>query len=292
MYDSAGEWRSFVFGLIAPDAIRRHLAPKVLERLGEVGVVPAAWCRVRLGGAQIDAVADIQKAGAGQTFRYRPLDVLFSSGPAIAVRLKDLLDRPAEQLYADVQRIKGRTAPGAEDPGTIRHELGMINAVLSLVHLSDSPANAAQEAAAVLTAVPAGPDGPWEPADTLGGYLDLLAGTQPPEQRDFAQVLTAVRGRVVGALWSALSADGRKRALDIMENRALAEPDAGARIAAELDPAAARHPLADVLRLSFRPGSRPVDLTDLQDLLRLHGCAIDTWEFVVLSTSLYFEPIR
>jgi nucleoside diphosphate kinase len=290
MRESVDEWRNCLFGLISPDAIRRQLAPKVLDRLREVGVVPSGWCRVRIGGAQIDEVADIQKAGAGQTFRYRPLDVLFASGPAIALRLADQRDRPAEQLYADVQGSKGRTTPGVSDPGTIRHELGMINAVLSLVHLSDSPANSDQESRAILTGVPAGPDGPWAPADTLAGYLDLLAATQPPEQRDFTDVLTAVRGRIIGALWNQLSETGRRHTRELVGSGALAAPDAGARIAAELAPGAAHHPLADVLRLPFRPGSPPVDMTDVQALLRLHGCGLDPWELVVLSTSLYFEP--
>jgi nucleoside diphosphate kinase len=292
MRDPAEEWNRSVFGLISPDALRRHLAPHVLARLRDVGVVPTGWRSVRIGGAQIDAVADIQKAGAGQTFRYRPLDALFALGPAVALRLRDQQGRPAEQLYGDVQRIKGHTTPGAFEAGTIRHDLGLINAVLSLVHLSDSPSNSAQESRAVLGPVADDLDPAWAPADTLAGYLDAVTAGQQPEWRGFGDILTAVRGRIAAALWTELSEAGRQTVADLVRRGVLAEPGAGALIAAELSAAASAHPLADVLRLPFELGGPPVDMADVQGLLRLYGCALDPWEFVVLATSIYFEPVR
>ena len=292
MRDPVEDWNRSVFGLISPDALRRHLAPQILARLREAGVTPTGWRSVRIGGAQIDAVADIQKAGAGQTFRYRPLDALFAIGPALALRLQDQQERPPEQLYGDLQRLKGRTTPGASEAGTIRHDLGLINAVLSLVHLSDSPSNSAQESRVILGPVAEDPDRAWAPADGLAGYLDALTAGLQPERRRFGDVLTAVRGRIAAALWTELTEAGRRTVADLVQRGALAEPAAGTRIAAELSPAALAHPLADVLRLPFTPGGPPVDIADVQGLLRLHGCALDTWEFVVLATSIYFEPVR
>lgn len=292
MLDPPDDWSRSVFGLISPDAVRRHLASQVLARLKDVGVEPTGWRTVRVGGAQIDAVADIQQAGAGQTFRYRPLDALFRLGPAIALRLGDRLARSSEELYRDVARVKGRTVPGCFEPGTIRHDLGLINAVLSLVHLSDSPSNARLESRAILGAIPDESRRAWAPAATLPGYLDAAAIGHPPERRGFTDVLTAVRGRIVAALWTDLTEAGHRAFTELAGRGALAEPGAGARIAAELTGPAAGHPLAEVLRMPFDPSGPVVDIADVEALLGLYGCALDPWELVVLATSIYFEPVR
>jgi nucleoside diphosphate kinase len=289
---SHSDWSHSVFGLISPDAVRRHLAPQVLSRLEEVGVVPTGWRSVRIGGAQIDAVADIQQAGAGQTFRYRPLDALFRLGPAIALRLGDRLARTSEELYADIIRVKGRTTAGCFEPGTIRHDLGLINAVLSLVHLSDSPTNAALESRAILGAIAEESGRSWAAAETLAGYLAAAAAGHPVEGRGFTEVLSAVRARVVAVLWTELSDAGRRAFGDLTGRGALADAGAGELLAAELSAGSAHHPLAAVLRMRFDPAGAIVDIADVQDLLHLYGCALDPWEYVVLATSIYFEPVR
>ncbi len=283
-------WRHTVFGLLSPDTMRRHLTTAVLDYLRKAGLEPSGWQVVRVTSRQIDEVAKSQRAGAGQTFRYRALDALFALGPSILLRLSDQLDRPPEQLYAAAKEIKG-AFPQTSPVGTIRRDLGSINLIMSLVHLSDRPENSARECLVI-----AGPDAQdptrWLPGEGLAAYLTALETTQPKECRGFTEVLTALRGRIVSVLWADISPPGRALAADLARQGKLAEPKAGMQIAAELTGAGTAHPLSDVLGFTFDPSMPPVDMMDLQHILRLHKCELDPWEYAVLGTSTYFEPIR
>jgi nucleoside diphosphate kinase len=283
------QWQSGAFCLITPDCLRRQLARAVLDRLREAHFVPGGWRPVRIGGAQIDAVAVIQGVGAGKAFHYRALDCLFGLGEALAIRLEDTAGRAPQELYRQLSALKGST-PEKSRPGSIRHDIGCINAVMSLLHVSDSPENSARESAAILG------DDPDAAAllqpSHLADYLTLLASTQPRERRGFEDVLTAVRGRIVAALWKDLPARGRELAAELLGSGELAQPKAGALIAAELPAGPGRHPLAAVLARSFTPADRPAEIGDVPLLLQLHGCAADPWEHAVLATSCYFEPVR
>jgi hypothetical protein len=127
---------------------------------------------------------------------------------------------------------------------------------------------------------------------TLSGYLAMLAQTQPGEVRGYAEVLTAVRGRIVAALWHQLTGAGRALATELSCQGELADPKAGARIAAELSPAAGGHPLAATLPLAFDPVGPPIDMAEVAQVLAMYGCGLDAWEYAVLATSRYFEPVR
>lgn len=296
---SAGSaWQDSVFCLISPDSVCEQRVEAILRRLRTAGFAVAGWLEVRVGGRQIDAVAEIQNAGAGDTFRFRALDALFALGPAIALRLRDEVPRPAAERYELLHRLKGGTPPRSV-PGSIRDEVGSVNAVLSLLHISDSPVNSERESAAITGRSPSVPA--FHEASTLAPYLSVLARTQPRETRGYGEVLTAVRGRVVGRLWHLLGEGGRKLAGDLIERGELDQPDAGARIlaeaaggagAAEGAEGAARHPLAPVLAHPFDPSAPAMDMAGLDLLLRLHGCGCDAWETAVLATSQYFEPVR
>lgn len=283
----ATAWQEHVFCLISPDSVRRHLVTALLDRLAAEGFTPVGWRAVRITGSQIDAVAEIQRAGAGQTFRYRALDELFSLGPAIALRIEDGYDRPAERRYAVLKALKGGTPPNTR-PGTLRHDLGSVNAVLSLLHISDTPENSARESAAILGdpyTVPL-----FHDSATLPGHVSMLESGLRRETRFHAEVLTAVRSRVAAALWDRLTDQGRDLVEELIAEGGLAAPKAGARIAAELR-AAAGHPLAAVLAMTFDPSDRHRDIADVAATLSLHGCAFDTWERAVLATSMYFDPV-
>jgi nucleoside diphosphate kinase len=282
-------WQDSVFCLISPDSVRAQRVEAILQRLRAAGFAVAGWREVRIGGRQIDAVAEIQNAGAGDTFRYRALDALFALGPAIALRLRDELPRPAAERYELLRRLKGGTPPRSV-PGSIRHEVGSVNAVLSLLHISDSPANSERESAAIMGRSPSVPA--FHEASSLAPYLAALGRTQPRETRGYGEVLTAVRGRIVARLWHGLGEGGRKLAGDLIERDELDQPDAGTRILGEAGDGAARHPLAPVLAHPFDPTGPPLDMADLGLLLRLHGCECDAWETAVLATSQCFEPVR
>lgn len=307
------EWQDSVFCLISPDSVCAQRVEAILQRLKTAGFAVAGWREVRVAGRQIDAVAEIQNAGAGDTFRFRALDALFALGPAIALRLRDEVPRPAAERYEVLHRLKGGTPPQSV-PGSIRDEVGSVNAVLSLLHISDSPVNSERESAAITGHSPSIPA--FRGASSLAPYLSALARTQPRETRGYGEVLTAVRGRVVARLWHLLGEGGRKLASDLIERGELDHPDAGARIlaeaagaagdtgaaegaegaegtgAAEAAEGAARHPLAPVLAHPFDPSAPAMDMADLDLLLRLHGCGCDAWENAVLATSQYFEPVR
>jgi nucleoside diphosphate kinase len=282
-------WQESIFCLVSPDSVRRQCVEAILQRLREAGFTAEGWLEVRLGGRQIDAVAEIQNAGAGDTFRYRALDALFALGPAIALRLHDEVPRSAAERYAVLHSLKGGTPPRSV-PGSIRHEVGSVNAVLSLLHISDSPANSEQESAAMLGRSPSFPA--FHEASSLIPYLSALARTQLQETRGYGEVLVGVRGRIVARLWHQLGEGGRKLAGGLIERGELDQPDAGARILAEAGKDAAGHPLAPVLAHAFDPSSPALDMAELNTLLRLHGCECDAWETVVLATSQYFEPVR
>jgi nucleoside diphosphate kinase len=277
------QWRNSAFCLLCPDCLRRQLAAAVLGKLRDAGYVPGGWRPVRVGGKQVDGVAEIQGVGAGKAFHYRALDSLFGLGESIAIRLDDTRGRGPDEFYHQLSTLKGST-PEKSRPGSIRYDLGSVNAVMSLLHISDSPGNSARESVAIL-----GPDAVLLDPSHLGTYLELLASTQCREERDFEDVLTAVRGRLVAVMWQDLSDRGRQVAAGLAAAGELAQPKAGVQIAAELT---AANPLAAVLARSFTPADGPAEIGEVPLLLQLHGQALDPWEQAVLATSCYFEPVR
>ncbi|MGM9334544.1 nucleoside-diphosphate kinase [Streptomyces murinus] len=280
-------WQTHAFCLISPDSLREQRVGAILDHLAVAGFKPVGWREVRVTAQQIDAIAEIQNVGAGSTFRYRALDALFSLGPSVALRLRDEVSRSAAERYAVLHEIKGGTPPRTR-PGSIRHEVGSVNAILSLLHLSDSPANAARESAAILGPEPLAA---FHDGGTLDGYLSVLARTQPKESRDHVAVLGALRGRIVSALWTELGDEGRALAERLTARGELARPDAGRRLADLVRPEAAGHPLLAVLAHPFDPSAAPWDLSEVDLVLRRYGCACDSWETAVLTTSQYFEPV-
>jgi nucleoside diphosphate kinase len=290
-------WRGAVFSLLAPDAFRRHLAGAVLDRLAGGGLAVAGWREVLVTSRQIDAVAQIQRAGAGQAFRYRALDAIFALGPAVALRLADTAGRPADRLYREVKELKGASMPADTRPGSIRYDLGSVNAVLSLLHVSDSPENSARESRAILRGAPDGPavDELFLPAGSLPGYLLARTAGLPAETRGHREVVAGLRGRVAARLWPGLSDAGRAALVRLATVGGLGEPAAGELLAAELAGPTAADPLADVLRATFQPGPAGPDADgpdpdELDLLLRRHRIGLDPWERVVLATSRYFAP--
>lgn len=277
-------WERHVFVLLSPDALHRGLQGRMAERLAAEGFRPAAARLVRADPEMIDDLYADVIAGQWQTWRYRLVDALFSSGPSLALLCRGA-DRHADPHRALAER-KGHQHPHRAAPGTIRADFGAVNSVLGLMHSSDGPQESAREAGVF----------GLSPADAGGAdasYLCGLGGGGAEERRGFDDVLAGVRTRALLALWEDLPAGVRTRAGAAFPDRAaLGRPGAGDALA-DLVAGHVRGPLAEVLRCEFTPDwlERVRMRTVLEELERI-GVRPDAWEHLVLETSLYFPPAR
>jgi nucleoside diphosphate kinase len=306
--EAAGlDWDRTVFALISPDAVARHLAGAVLDRLAGFGYRPLAWRMLWHRPADLDSFHERNISHSWDAYQYRLVDQLFAFGPAVALLLAD--DRPsgAQASHQRLRAAKGSSRPADARPGTIRGDLGSINLMLALMHSADSAADSRHE-----SAVFAGPGGFEFPADSgeLRAGLRLLDQARPPELRGHPEVLAGVRARLLAAAWDDLPRVERKAAAAMLAAdagcRGLAgpgelpagpgEPLAGpsellagpGELLAGLLPAA--HPLAEVLRADFTPQSPGPGLERVRLLLRNYGTDLDAWEDLVLATSRRFQP--
>ncbi|MEV4114742.1 nucleoside-diphosphate kinase [Nonomuraea sp. NPDC049695] len=274
-------WDRHVFCLIGPDAVRRHLVGPILERFATAGLRPDGWRCLQLTSHQIDTMHELAMVRSSQAYRFRCLDLLFALGPSILLRLADV--RPdLGDIYARATAAKGASDPKDAAPGTIRHDLRAINVVMSLLHTSDSPADAARESDLLLT----GDDAHhvWNDPRELP---DLIAVTsrRRVENRLFGDVLADIRTRVLLALWPQLGSAARSEAGRLAAMGHLGDPATGRKLASMIHPTAS--PLLDVLEADF---DRPIDLRSVRGTLTGSGIDLDDWETAVLGTSMYFPP--
>ena len=285
MLDDPAAWQHRIFVMISPDCLIRGLTRPVLDRLAGIGLRPGGWRLTRVTPHRIDRMSELQQLTAARVHRYRALDALFALGPALMVRLRDEQERPAELLYAAAKALKGDADPARARPGSIRHDLGAINTVLNLVHISDSPAEAAVECTTLL-----GDEEELFHDSGLGELLELLAAGRP-ESRGFADVLGAVRGRLLAAVWGELTAPARERIVELSRDGALGEPATGKALADGLRgqrvwPAET----GDVLGWAFDGTVPRPDMDRIAGVLAWHGLVLDPWEHAVLTTSAVFPP--
>jgi nucleoside diphosphate kinase len=282
----ATPWDDRIYCMIAPDCLRRGLASAVIGRLASAGLQPAGWLLSPVTAQHIDQVSEAQGVAASGAYRYRALDALFGLGPALSLVLADTQVRSPAERYQMVKALKGDAVPSRAAPGTIRRDLGAINAVLSLLHTSDSPAASARECA-LLTGRTDPEDFPG--AGELGQVIALLESSQPAESRGFRDVLAAVRGRVIARCWASLPGPARNLAADLTAKRHIGDPAAGAALAGYLTgPAWAG--LGDVLRARFDGSPPHPDMSAAARMLAAFDIGMDPWERVVLATSSYFRP--
>jgi nucleoside diphosphate kinase len=276
-------WDDRIFCMISPDCMRRGLTRAVIGRLAGAGLEPAGWLLSPVTADRIDQVSEAQGVGASGAYRYRALDALFGLGPALSLVFADTRARSPAERYQMVKAMKGDAEPARAAPGTIRRDLGSINAVLSLLHTSDSPAASARECAFLTgRTVP----GEFAPAPGLDDVITLLDSTQPRETRGFREVLAAVRGRVLARLWADLPAAGRELACDLTAKGRIGDPAAGASLASHL----AGTGLAGFLRARFDGRPPYQDMSAVQRQLIALDIGMDAWEQVVLATSSFFRP--
>jgi nucleoside-diphosphate kinase len=120
--------------IIKPDAVERHLAGKILQRIEEEGFQIRAMKRVSLSKAQAEGFYSVHRA---RPF-FGSLTAFMSSGPAIVLVLE------APDAIKKWRTLMGATDPAKADPGTMRKEFAQ-SIERNATHGSDAPETAAYE---------------------------------------------------------------------------------------------------------------------------------------------------
>ncbi|WP_405616618.1 hypothetical protein OG292_23965 [Streptomyces sp. NBC_01511] len=285
-----GFWSHHLFVLISSDTVYRGRHGELAERLRKEGFQPVAARAVRATPEMIDDLYSDLIAGQWRTWRYRLVDAVLAIGPAMGVICRYTGDDP--EPYRLLGRRKGYQVPTEAEPGTIRMDFGAINSVLNLMHSSDDPAESEREAAVFgLSARDAVAD-PEQAAREVGHLAGLIAPAVP-EHRDFDATLASVRAKAVAARWHGLPAPARDRVRAVFPaTAAYAKKDAGERLAGlladDVPPA-----LLEAVRCDYTPEWLDrLTMSDAVEQLRRIGVTLDTWERLVLETSLHFQPLR
>jgi nucleoside-diphosphate kinase len=122
------------FSIIKPDATRRNLTGKVVDRLEAAGLRVIASKRVWLSTKQAEAFYGVHKA---RPF-FHDLVKFMTSGPVVVQVLEGV------NAVAKNREVMGATDPSKAAPGTIRKDFAE-SIEANSVHGSDSAENAANE---------------------------------------------------------------------------------------------------------------------------------------------------
>lgn len=120
--------------MLKPDAVRRGLVGRVLERLEEEGFKLLALKMLKLSREQAERLYEVHR---GKPF-FRELVEYSISGPVVAMVLE------GEEAVSRLRRVVGATDPAKAEPGTIRREFGL-GIRENVIHAADSPENAERE---------------------------------------------------------------------------------------------------------------------------------------------------
>jgi nucleoside-diphosphate kinase len=122
--------------LVKPDAVRRGLVGRVVERFESKGLSIVAMTLRTMD----PALADEHYADHVNKPFYPPLKAFMTSGPLVAMVLE------GDEAIEVVRTLVGATDGRAAAAGTIRGDLSLSNRE-NLVHASDSPASSKREIA-------------------------------------------------------------------------------------------------------------------------------------------------
>ena len=128
--------RTFV--MIKPDALRRRLAGKIINRFDEANIPILSMKMFSLSKKLAEKHYAEHK---GKDF-YDNLIKFVTSGPVVAMVLK------GENIISKVREMVGATDPAKADPGTIRgdfRENPVRSVTENMIHASDSPESAQRE---------------------------------------------------------------------------------------------------------------------------------------------------
>jgi nucleoside-diphosphate kinase len=122
------------FAIIKPDAVKRRLTGKILQRIEEEGFSVRAMRRIHLSRQQAEGFYDVHRA---RPF-FASLTEFMSSGPCVALVLE------ADDAIKKWRTLMGATDPAKADPGTLRKEFAE-SIERNATHGSDAPETAAYE---------------------------------------------------------------------------------------------------------------------------------------------------
>jgi len=122
------------FAIIKPDAVKRRLAGKILQRIEDAGFSIRAMRRLHLTRQQAEGFYDVHRA---RPF-FASLTEFMSEGPCIALVLE------ADDAIKKWRTLMGATDPAKADPGTLRKEFAE-SIERNATHGSDAPETAAFE---------------------------------------------------------------------------------------------------------------------------------------------------
>lgn len=124
------------FSMIKPDATRRNLTGKIVDRLESAGLRVVAQKRIRITRAQAEAFYGVH--------RERPffgeLVETMTAGPVVVQVLE------GENAILKNREVMGATDPSKAEPGTIRKDFA-VSIGENSAHGSDGPDTATQEIA-------------------------------------------------------------------------------------------------------------------------------------------------
>jgi len=120
--------------IIKPDAVERHLAGRILQRIEEAGFTVRAMRRAHLSKAQAEGFYVVHRA---RPF-FASLTEFMSSGPSVVLVLE------APDAIRKWRTLMGATDPAKADAGTLRNEFAE-SIERNATHGSDAPETAAYE---------------------------------------------------------------------------------------------------------------------------------------------------
>ena len=122
------------FSIIKPDATKRNITGKIIDRLEEAGLRVVASKRLHMTREQAEGFYAVHKE---RPF-FSDLCTFMTSGPVVVQVLE------GENAIAKNREVMGATNPKDAAPGTIRADFAE-SIEANSVHGSDSPETAAQE---------------------------------------------------------------------------------------------------------------------------------------------------
>lgn len=286
------DWSRTVFVLLGPDAFARHLALPILERIVDEGYRPIAYRPIWTRPTELDTFYEKNIKSVWDAYRFRCVDLSFAYGPMVGLLVEDLKPDREAGSHEHLRLLKGESDPSKAKKGTIRGDITPINQVLNMIHISDTPEDAEYEVTIFFP-----PEGPIQlPHDSHDELISVCRLLMPAEAetRRFDEVLGGFRAKAIVAVWEEISNEGRDLVLRWEKEGGIyrfAEIDAGRELAKHL-PGGAGHPLAPVLECEFQPDHPREDLSRLRLLLGAYGVEVDRWEELVLTTSMFFRPLR
>ena len=120
--------------IIKPDAVDRHVAGRIIDRIEAEGFQIRAMRRVHLSQREAEGFYDVHR----QRPFFASLTSFMSSGPAIVLVLE------APDAIKKWRTLMGATDPAKADPGTLRKEFAQ-SIERNATHGSDAPETAAYE---------------------------------------------------------------------------------------------------------------------------------------------------